>query len=181
MRFNIRGENFEITTALSEYVEEKISKLNKYFNESPDATANVKMSVFQGVQKVEVTIPLKGVLLRAEEVQEDMYAAVDFVLEKLERQMRKYKTKTNRKPRHRISKPAPDEVVSSLSLEELEDMGPDVVKVKRFSLKPMFEEEAILQMDMLGHDFFVFTNAATERTDVVYRRKDGRYGLITSN
>lgn len=178
MKFDVRGENFDVTNALSEYVESKISKLTKYFNEKPDATAHVKMIVFQGVQKVEATIPMKGLLLRAEDDHVDMYAAIDSVVNKLESQVRKYKTKMNRKPRHRKSK-----LVNVPDLPTLQDEKEDeyeVVRIKRFSLKPMFEEEAIMQMDMLGHDFFVFTNAATNDTDVVYRRKDGNYGLIST-
>jgi putative sigma-54 modulation protein len=176
MEFNVRGENFEVTPSLSEYVESKVTKLTKYFNETPDATAHVKMSVFQGVQKVEVTIPMKGLLLRAEDDHADMYAAIDSVLEKLERQVRKFKTKMNRKPRHRISK-LTDIPQGTLEHEEEEY---EIVRTKRFSLKPMFEEEAIMQMDLLGHDFFVYTNAATNETDVVYRRKDGKYGVIST-
>ncbi|WJV32172.1 ribosome-associated translation inhibitor RaiA (plasmid) [Rossellomorea sp. AcN35-11] len=175
MEFNIRGENFEVTPSLSEYVESKVTKLTKYFNETPDATAHVKMTVFQGVHKVEVTIPMKGLLLRAEDDHADMYSAIDAVLEKLERQVRKYKTKMNRKPRHRISKLADVNEGERVQEEEYE-----IVRTKRFSLKPMFEEEAIMQMDLLGHDFFVYTNVATNETDVVYRRKDGKYGVIST-
>lgn len=179
MKFNVRGENFEVTPALAVYVKDKISKLNKYFNETQDATANVKMSVFQGVQKVEVTIRMKGVLLRAEEDHVDMYAAADVVLEKLEGQVRKFKTRMNRKSRHRVNKLSG--VSEHPSLTESEEEEYEVVRIKRFSLKPMFEDEAIMQMELLGHDFFVYTNASTNETDVVYRRKDGRYGLISTH
>lgn len=164
MQFNIRGENIEITEALSEYVKKRVSKLNKYFDGGLDAIVHVKMSVYR-THKIEVTIPLTDVILRAEENKEDMYAAIDLVVDKLERQIRKYKTRLNRKSRKIKTK--------GTSNHEIKDEH-KIVREKHLKLKPMFEEEAILQMEMLGHQFFVFTNAETLKTDILYRK----YGLI---
>ncbi|WP_100405441.1 ribosome hibernation-promoting factor, HPF/YfiA family [Bacillus solitudinis] len=179
MNYNIRGENIEVTPALREYIEKKVGKLERYFDTTPVADVNVRMQVLNSQHIIEITIPMSQLLLRGEEVHGDMYAAVDNVVEKLERQIRKHKTKVNRKFRQEGSlkymfknelEPIEEEGVSSDELE--------VVRTKRFNLKPMDAEEAILQMDMLGHSFFVFSNAVGGDTNVVYRRKDGRYGLI---
>jgi putative sigma-54 modulation protein len=177
MNYNIRGENIEVTPAIREYVEKKIAKLEKYFTEVPDATVNVNLRVFSDKKsKVEVTIPMTQLVLRAEESNEDMYAAIDLIADKLERQIRKHKTKVNRKFREKGS------VTSMFTVNEdnvpiiEEDL--ELVRTKRFDLKPMDSEEAILQMNMLGHNFYVFTNADSHQTNVVYKRKDGRYGLI---
>lgn len=180
MNFNIRGENLEITPALRDYVEKKIGRMEKYFNDTPSTDVNVRMSVKSNIHKVEVTIPMTGLLLRAEENHTDMYAAIDLVIEKLERQIRKYKTKINRKLRQDNSlKNIINEAANGLPKEkEEEDSEFEIVRVKRFNLKPMDAEEAILQMDLLGHNFFVFSNAESGETNVVYKRKDGRYGLI---
>lgn len=183
MKYNIRGENIEVTVAIREYVEKKISKLNKYFEEKPTSEVNVKLSVYNNEQRIEVTIPMPDLLLRAEERHADLYAAVDLVVDKLERQIRKYKTKVNRKSRQQSQKL----VFASLENEALAEKNKndssdiEIVKTKRFNLKPMDSEEAIMQMDMLDHSFFVFTNAVSGDTNVVYRRKDGRYGLIEPN
>ncbi|MCR6095114.1 ribosome-associated translation inhibitor RaiA [Salipaludibacillus agaradhaerens] len=180
MNFNIRGENLEITSSLKEYVEKKVGKLEKYFDTIPSSDVHVKMSVLNSVQKVEITIPMPKLLLRAEEKHTDMYAAIDLVIEKLERQIRKHKTKVNRKFRG-------DDSLKYMFKNELEPLAEEdptnddeieIVRTKRFDLKPMDIEEAVLQMDMLGHNFFVFANAVSGFTNVVYKRKDGRYGLI---
>ncbi|MFA9558944.1 ribosome hibernation-promoting factor, HPF/YfiA family [Evansella sp. AB-rgal1] len=186
MNFNIRGENLEITPALRDYVEKKVGKLEKYFETTPNADVNVKMSVVNSKQKVEITIPMTKLLLRAEEKHGDMYAAIDLVIEKLERQIRKHKTKVNRKFRggddslkymfKNELEPLAEERSTTIGLEDDDDF--EVVRTKRFDLKPMDAEEAILQMDLLGHSFFVFSNAISGNTSVVYKRKDGRYGLI---
>lgn len=183
MRFNIRGENIEITGAIKEYAEKKISKLERYFD-SPLATdVHVNLSVYNDEQRIEVTIPMTNLLLRGEESHEDLYAAIDLVVDKLERQIRKYKTKINRKARQQGS---PRHVFAEMEQnavkeEEEESEEFEIVRTKRFDLKPMDSQEAILQMDMLGHSFFVFTNDDTGETNVVYRRKDGKYGLIEPN
>ncbi|MEN2768742.1 ribosome hibernation-promoting factor, HPF/YfiA family [Ornithinibacillus xuwenensis] len=182
MKFNIRGENLEVTEAIREYVEKKISKLERYFESTPTSEVHVNLSVYNEKQRIEVTIPMTSLLLRAEVEHTDLYAAVDLVLDKLERQIRKYKTKVNRKVRQNgIPKPSMTSLAEELEddIEESNDI--EIVRTKRFNLKPMDSEEAILQMDMLGHAFFVFENAVSGDTNVVYRRKDGKYGLIEPN
>ncbi|MBP1947972.1 MULTISPECIES: ribosome hibernation-promoting factor, HPF/YfiA family [Virgibacillus] len=182
MKYNIRGENIEVTGAIREYVEKKISKLERYFDTPPTSDVHVNLSVYNDEQKIEVTIPMTNLLLRAEEQHIDMYAAIDLVVDKLERQIRKYKTKVNRKFRQEGS---PKHIFAELEKEaydeKLDSDEIDIVRTKRFNLKPMDSEEAVLQMDMLGHAFYVFTNALSGDTNVVYRRKDGRYGLIEPN
>ena len=175
LKFNIRGENVEVTDAIRDYVVKRISKLQKFFEDSVEATAHVNLKVYPNrTYKVEVTIPLPYLTLRAEETSNDMYGSVDLVTDKLERQIRKYKTKVNRKSREKGLKnlefvPSDDDSAS----DELK-----IVRTKQVSLKPMDPEEAVLQMDMLGHDSFVFQDAETNGTSIVYRRRDGRYGLI---
>ncbi|WP_079506695.1 ribosome hibernation-promoting factor, HPF/YfiA family [Mesobacillus jeotgali] len=178
MNYNIRGENIEVTPAIREYVEKKIAKLDRYFTESPNANVNVNLKVYQDKKsKVEITIPMKDLVLRAEEVHEDMYAAIDLITDKLERQIRKHKTKVNRKFREKESLKDYAPIFTEVeNVEEDDDL--EVVRTKSFDLKPMDSEEAILQMNMLGHSFYVFTNAETNQTNVVYKRNDGRYGLI---
>ncbi|MFJ5576118.1 ribosome hibernation-promoting factor, HPF/YfiA family [Bacillus anthracis] len=177
MKFNIRGENIEVTPALKEYVEKKLSKLERYFDTFPEIKVNLK--VYSDKQRVEVTIPFTDLLLRAEETNSDMYAAIDLVVDKLERQIRKHKTKVNRKLREKGSMKTNFILLEAVAvLDAVEEDELELVRTKRFDLKPMDVEEAILQMDMLGHNFFVFTNADTNETNVVYGRKDGKYGLI---
>ena len=184
LNFNIRGENIEVTPAIREYVEGKIEKVGRYFNEEIQASANVNLKVYNDKQtKVEVTIPMKNLTLRAEERNADMYAAVDLIVDKLERQIRKYKTKVNRKFRERegvatffATIESPDAVS-----EHSEEDEYNIVRTKQFDLKPMDQEEAVLQMNMLGHNFFVFTDADSNGTHIVYKRKDGKYGLIETN
>lgn len=180
MNYNIRGKNIEVTKSIREYVEKKISKLNKYFDTPPASDVHVNLSVYNDEQKIEVTIPMPNLLLRAEEQHADLYAAIDLVVDKLERQIRKHKTKVNRKFRQKgirdfiFTEPETEE-------EKNDKDNIEIVRVKRFDLKPMDSEEAVLQMDMLGHNFFVFTNAETNDINVVYKRKDGKYGLIEPN
>ncbi|PLR91906.1 ribosome hibernation-promoting factor, HPF/YfiA family [Bacillus sp. T33-2] len=178
MNYNIRGENIEVTPAIRDYLEKKIAKLDRYFTESPDASVNVNLKVYPDKKsKVEVTIPMPNLVLRAEEANEDMYAGIDLITDKLERQIRKHKTKVNRKFREKANVREYAPIFTEVDQhEEEEDL--EVVRTKSFDLKPMDSEEAILQMNMLGHNFYVFTNAETNRTNVVYKRKDGRYGLI---
>jgi putative sigma-54 modulation protein len=179
MNYNVRGENIEVTPAIREYVEKKISKLERYFTETPEANVNVNLKVFQDkTSKVEVTIPMQNLVLRAEETHSDMYAAIDLITDKLERQIRKHKTKVNRKFREKGDIVAMFTSSESAEANDVEDDDLEVVRTKRFDLKPMDSEEAILQMNMLGHNFYVFNNADTNRTNVVYKRNDGRYGLI---
>lgn len=170
MKINARGKNIDVTPALQEYLEKKLSKLDKYFN--GELEAQVTLSVVRESHSVDVTISINGLLLRGEEATADMYASIDLVVDKIERQLHKYKTKINRKLRQKGLK----EQLTDQRREE-ESPEPRVVRTKRFVMKPMPVEEAILQMDLLGHDFFVFTGETGE-INVVYRRKDGNYGLI---
>lgn len=185
--FNIRGENLEVTPAIREYVEKKVLKLERYFTEGANATANVNLKVYNDRQtKVEITIPMKNLTLRAEERHEDMYAAIDLIVDKLERQIRKYKTKVNRKFREKEGVAAfLQSVGKEKNNNEEEALNDDfefqIVRTKQFDLKPMDQEEAILQMNMLGHNFFIFTDSESEDTHIVYKRKDGKYGLIETN
>ncbi len=179
MIYNVRGENIEVTPAIREYLEKKISKLERYFTESLDAKVNVNLKFNQDkTSKVEVTIPLQQLVLRAEETNVDMYAAIDLITDKLERQIRKHKTKVNRKFREKGDIPVTFATTESPETFDVDEDDLELVRTKRFDLKPMDNEEAILQMNMLGHSFYVFTNSDTNRTNVVYKRKDGRYGLI---
>lgn len=178
LKFNIRGENVDLTDAIRDYVEKRISKINKFLEDNVNATAHVNLKVYKNkTYKVEVTIPLPYLTLRAEETSNDMYASIDLVTDKLERQIRKYKTKVNRKSREKGLKSM--EFVPGDDSDDTDALK--IVRTKKIFLKPMDSEEAVLQMDMLGHDFFIFQDADTNGTSVVYRRKDGRYGLIEIN
>ncbi|AOC92625.1 ribosome-associated translation inhibitor RaiA [Bacillus sp. L381] len=184
MNYNIRGENIEVTPALKDHVERKIGKLERYFEQSVNADVNVNLKFYNDKEsKVEVTIPMTDLALRSEVHNEDMYNAIDLATNKLERQIRKHKTKVNRKfreqglPKHYFENGSAADTNVAVQ-DEIEDDSPEIVRQKRFNLKPMDNEEAILQMNMLGHNFFVFTNAETNLTNVVYRRNDGKYGLI---
>ncbi|OLZ10652.1 ribosome hibernation-promoting factor, HPF/YfiA family [Sulfobacillus thermosulfidooxidans] len=163
----VRGKNVEITDALKDYVTKKMNKMAKFIDHQ-DVTAHVVLSVEKGRKIVEVTIPLEGFLLRAEESNSDMYASIDLVVDKLERQYRKYKTRERRK------------LIQEANLQKASEPLdlPNVVRRKTFPVKPMTLDEALLQMDLLGHDFFAFTNAETDSINVLYRRHDGDYGLL---
>lgn len=178
LNYSVRGENIEVTGAIRDYVEKRLDKLNKYFPSANDSTAHVNLKVYSDkTAKVEVTIPLPYLTLRAEETSPDLYASVDLVTDKLERQIRKFKTKINRKSREKGFK---DDLATAPTepADQNTDVKLDVVRTKRVSLKPMDSEEAILQMDMLGHNFFIFEDAETNGISIVYKRRDGRYGLI---
>lgn len=170
MKVNVRGKNIEVTDALREHVEKKVGKLQRFFNELGDA--QVVLSVVKDSHRVEVTIPLNGMILRGEEATQDMYASIDLVVEKLEKQLEKYKGKLMRR-----LKPASPAATAQRAAEE----AFKIVRTKRFALKPMSVEEAVMQMNLLGHSFFVFTNADTDAVSVVYKRKDGNYGIIESD
>ena len=182
--FNVRGENIEVTPALRDYVESKVSKIEKYFDEVPEANVHVNLKVYSDRQgKAEVTIPLPNLVLRAEETSPDLYGSIDLVSDKLERQMRKYLTKVNRKFRRTSQNNGDFQPVDPAILEgdeevETSDSALKIVRTKRFDLKPMNAEEAVLQMEMLGHDFFVFLDGETDSTNIVYKRDDGDFGLI---
>ncbi len=173
MNIIVKGKNVEVTNALRDYVEKKVGKLEKYF-ETEMREIQVTLSVEKERRMVEVTAFINGITLRGEEETEDMYSSVDLVLEKIERQIRKYKTKINRK----LRKSSNDEPVTARLVTQNQDDEFKIVRNKRFNFKPMNVDEAILQMNLLGHNFFVFTNDLTEQMNVVYARKDGNYGLI---
>ena len=173
MKNNIRGDKIEVTKAIKEYIESKLTRLDRYFEKPEDITAFVIIRVRNNEQIIEVTVPTKIFTLRAEESHKDLYAAIDLVIDKLERQIRKNKTRMQR----RVSK---NEIIGfDLSFDGSKDEEEQtIVKRKEIEMKPMSEEEAILQMNMIGHDFFVFRNAKTGEVDVLYARKDGNYGII---
>lgn len=184
MEYTVRGQNIEVTEALRDFVEKKLGRLDKYFETPLQANAQVTLSVVRGDHDVEVTIPLPGVMLRAEEQSSDMYASIDMVVDKLERQIRKHKTRINRKLRQDGSVKAlfKEDMVDDTRGAQIEDDEEfEVVRTKRFTFKPMDIDEAILQMNMIGHNFFVFANADNNEVNVVYRRNDGKYGLIEQN
>jgi putative sigma-54 modulation protein len=183
MKYNIRGQRMEVTDALRDYVSKKLGRLERYFEATPESDVQVTLSVTKGQHVIEVTIPLPGVILRAEERSDDMYASIDDVVDKLERQIRKHKTKLNRKFRQietgRLFKEEAGAGRNGAAVALHQDEEPwELVRTKRFAMKPMDVEEAILQMNMVGHNFYVFSNADTKEVNVVYRRHDGRYGLI---
>ena len=173
MKITLRGKNIEITEAIEEKVSEKLSKLDKYFIVSENVEAKVLVRTYPYGQKIEVTIPTEYVLLRAEVVDSDLYTAMDLVVDKLEGQIRKYKTRLNRKSKD-------NKLAFNLaSIEPLEDEEEDVlVKTKTITPKPMDMEEAIMQMELIGHSFFVYRDTETDAISIVYRRNDGDYGLI---
>ena len=176
MQMDIRGRNIDITDALKEYTTKRLSKLEKYIEDA--RIAQVALSVEGERHKVEVTIPLNGVILRGEVTSEDMYSAIDLVEEKLEKQIEKHKTKLFKSYRGGgLKKAVADEIQKELETRDTTEKF-KIVRTKRFALKPMDEEEAIMQMNLLGHAFFVFMNADTEEVNVVYKRKDKHYGLI---
>ncbi|MDR2044409.1 MAG: ribosome-associated translation inhibitor RaiA [Clostridium sp.] len=171
MRFIIAGRNLEVTPGLRAAVEEKIGKLEKYFH--PDTEAHVTLSVEKERQKIEVTIPVKGNIIRSEQVSSDMYVSIDLVEEIIERQLKKYKTKIVDKHKNAGS-------FSKMFVENdyMDDEEVKIVRAKKFGVKPMYPEDACVQMELLGHNFFVFHNAETDQVNVVYKRKGDTYGLI---
>lgn len=178
MRYNLRGHNIEVTPALRDYVEKRVSRVEKYFDVEPDVEVQVTLRVLKGEHTVEVTMPLNGMMLRAEETSDDMYASIDMVVSKLERQIRKYKTRVNKKFENQGIRSFFIDAMPAVPTEEAEDDEFKVVKTKTFSVKPMLVDEAILQMNLIGHDFFVFLNADEDDINVVYKRHNGQYGLI---
>ena len=172
MKIKITGRNIELTEGLKKAVEDKLGKLEKYF--TPDTDVYVTLSVEKERQKVEVTIPTKGNIIRSEQVSNDMYISIDLVEEVIERQLKKYRTKLIAK--HQNAAAAfKQEFLDEMSVED-EDI--QITRVKKFDMKPMYAEDACVQMELLGHDFFVFVNAETDQVNVVYKRKGNTYGLI---
>lgn len=171
MRYTITGRNIEVTPGLRAAVEDKIGKLERYF--TPDTEVIVTLSVQKERQKIEVTIPMKGNIIRAEETSSDMYVSIDLVEEIIERQIKRYKQKLISKKQSALS------FSEAFLKEEYEaDDEIKIVKSKRFAVKPMDPEEACVQMELLGHSFYVFLNSETEEVNVVYKRKGNTYGLI---
>lgn len=170
MKFNIHGKNIEVTDAIRSYIESKVGRLEKYFKNT-DLTATVNVRVRGKDQIVEVTIPTDRVTLRAEDTHSDLYAAIDLVIEKLERQIRKNKSKAKKSLKQVV-------VFNDFDVDSTEDVDDTIVKRKVIDTKPMSEEEAILQMELIGHDFFLFKNDKTNDVCVVYKRKDKGYGII---
>ena len=172
MKYNIRGDKMVVTDAIRDYAETKLGKLEKYFKDD-EVTANVLTRVRGNAQIVEVTIPTSKFVLRSEEENEDLYAAIDLVSDKLERQIRKNKTRLNRNTKESVK-----EFNFDYEVKEEEASKEKIVKRKNIETKPMDEEEAILEMELLGHSFFVYKDMDTNNTCVLYKRKDGDYGLI---
>ena len=176
IKYSIRGENLEVTEAIRDYVVSKLEKIEKYFQPEQELDARVNLKVYrEKTAKVEVTIPLGSITLRAEDVSQDMYGSIDLVTDKIERQIRKNKTKIERKNRNKVSK---SQLFTDALVEDTDTSQPKVVRSKQIDLKPMDLEEAILQMDLLGHDFFIYVDVEDESTNVIYRREDGDIGLL---
>jgi len=174
IRVSISGKNLEITEALRSYVDKKISKLDKYLDDNRTASAEVMLRIERGIHIAEVTVNLSGVLLRGEGKTGDMYTSIDSAVDRIERQFNKFKSRIWKKHGPKIS-----EMQAPAAYGE-ELASPRIVRTKRFALKPMDVEEAVMQMELLGHDFFVFRDADSGEVSVVYRRRDGNYGLIES-
>lgn len=172
MRFVIVGRNIEVTDGLKEAVEEKLGKLDRFF--APDTEVKVTLSVEKERQKIEVTIPVKGSIIRSEQVSNDMYVSIDLVEEVIERQLKKYKNKLINKQQDAAA--FAQEYIDKEYVDD--DADVKIIRTKRFDVKPMDPEEACVQMELLGHSFYVFFNSETEQINVVYKRKGNTYGLI---
>ena len=171
MNVNVRGKNIVVTPALKEYVEKKITKITRQFKTVGDISAVLKVE--KGNHIVEITVPASGILIRAQETTKDMYSSIDLVVEKIERQVHKYKTRLAKRKYSNFVEPVPVTEVEAVPDEEFK-----IIKNKKFSMNPMTAEEAILQMNLLDHDFFVYFDPDYGGVNVVYRRKDGNYGLL---
>ena len=171
MKFIISGKNITVTDGLRTAVEDKLGKLERYF--TPDTEVVVTLSVEKERQKIEVTIPVKGNIIRSEQVSNDMYVSIDLVEEVIERQLRKYKNKIVDKQQSAANFPK-----AYLDKDYEEDEEVKIIRTKKFDIKPMYPEDACVQMELLGHNFFVFCNAETDQVNVVYKRKGNTYGLI---
>ncbi|MCR5108667.1 MAG: ribosome-associated translation inhibitor RaiA [Lachnospiraceae bacterium] len=171
MKFVIVGKNIEVTDGLREAIEDKIGKLERYF--TADTEAKVTLSVEKERQKIEVTIPVKGSIIRSEQVSNDMYVSIDLVEEIIERQLKKYKNKIT-DSRHEGGNFKQEFI--DREIEDDEEI--QIVRSKKFDIKPMYPEDACIQMELLGHSFYVFCNAETDQVNVVYKRKGNTYGLI---
>ena len=176
IKYSIRGENLEVTEAIRDYVVSKLEKIEKYFQAEQELDARVNLKVYrEKTAKVEVTIPLGSITLRAEDVSQDMYGSIDLVTYKIERQIRKNKTKIESKNKNKV---ATSQLFTDALVEDPNVVQSRVVRSKQIDLKPMDLEEAILQMDLLGHDFFIYVDVEDQTTNVIYRREDGEIGLL---
>ncbi|MBO4415746.1 MAG: ribosome-associated translation inhibitor RaiA [Lachnospiraceae bacterium] len=171
MQYTFNGKNIEVTNGMKNAVYEKIGKLERYF--MPDTEVHVTMAVERNIHKIEITIPVKGSILRAEEQSEDMYSSIDLVQDVLERQVKKYRSKIAGLRSNRDGDKA-----NNMESDDIDDDNIKIKRVKKFAVKPMDPEEACIQMDMLGHNFYVFRNSETNEVNVVYKRHDDTYGLI---
>lgn len=171
MKFIIVGKNIEVTPGLRSAVEDKIGKLEKYF--TPETEVHVTLSVEKERQKIEVTIPVKGSIIRSEQVSSDLYVSIDLVEEIIERQLKKYKRKLV--DQQQAASFFKQEFIEKDYMDEDEIK---IIRTKKFDIKPMYPEDACIQMELLGHNFYVFVNAETEQVNVAYKRKGGTYGLI---
>ena len=180
MNFIISGKNIDVTPGLKNTIEEKLGKLERYF--TPETEIIVTLSVEKERQKIEVTIPVKGNIIRSEQTSTDMYVSIDLVEEVIERQLRKYKNKLVAKSQgHPTAASSGSNFKKEFIESDDEGQADDdirIVRTKRFGIKPMYPEDACIQMDLVGHSFFVFCNAETDEVNVVYKRKDGSFGLI---
>lgn len=176
MELIIHGDKIKVTDAMKDYIKDKLGRLDKYLENSDDVRVNAMIKVKGHLQTVEITIPLKTFILRSEETQDDFYAAVDKTIDKLERQIRKNKTRLM----SRKSKPSYDFNFANIMPEEKELEESKIIKRKKIEVKPMDEEEAILQMELLGHQFYMYKDVNTNKPAVVYKRNDGNYGVIES-
>ena len=177
MKISIRGDKLEVTKAIKEHIEGKLAKLDKYFDNPNDISCSVVIKAKNNEQRIEVTIPTSKFTLRAEEKHADLYAAADLIIDKLERMIRKNKTKLTKHYKETNN----FEMVLDFEVPKEEEEEEKIVKRKNIDTKPMNEEEALLQMQLLDHDFFVFKNTDEECVSVLYMRKDGSYGIITVN
>ena len=184
MRVVVRGKNkFEPSDYIREYVTDKLQKLEQYFNQKEDLEANVLCKVYDNYQAVEITIPTKNILLRAEVKDQSIYGAIDLAIDKLESQIRKHKSKIYKSLKRREGVAQYYSSNSDFDLEKMktEILATNLVKAKQVDLKPMSVEDAILQMEMLGHDFYIFLNVDTNKVSVIYLREDEDYGIIETN
>jgi len=181
-RVSVKGKNIDVTPSLREYSEKRVAKLSKFFQQREDVAVVVILSVEGDLHVAEITYQLGGLILRGESSTKDLYASIDAASDRIERQVRKYKTRIQKRVHDspRFGDGLDGAAANGAPVDEVEvsDLRDRVVRTKRFPVKPMDVDEAIMQMELLGHDFFVFANAGSEQVNVVYKRKDGQYGLI---
>ncbi|MHB9131433.1 MAG: ribosome hibernation-promoting factor, HPF/YfiA family [Armatimonadota bacterium] len=184
MQIIFSGKHIAVTPAVREYAEGKLSKLTRFFDQLQEV--KVTDSILRNQHVVEVTLNADGRLIRAEERSPDIYTTIDLVLEKLERQLKRYKSRFVTRTRESLGGQKTAEVTSPSATEitgpevegEVEEQVPEIVRTKRFAMKPMYPDDAAMEMELIGHDFFVFSNAGTNEVNVIYKRRDGNYGLI---